>query len=76
MINSISDSARYAFIVKEASDGTPYIRLDAVNSDLKVLEKGSLGFNLPKGTDVRKAQEIAAFLKQNLTSTFYYEVRT
>jgi hypothetical protein len=59
----------YRFIVKEYGDGTPWIMLELYREPgLPILEDGFLGFDLPPGTDIRRAREIADFLEENLTT--------
>jgi hypothetical protein len=62
-----TERADYAFIVKEHGDGTPWIMCELRGGmGLSILNNALLGFELPPGTDIKKAQTIARFLNDNL----------
>ncbi len=65
---SETDRAQYAFKVAEFADGTPWIKTEPAYADLKILQpqKGSLGFDLRKGTTFEQAEEIARFLNEHI----------
>jgi len=56
----------YVFTVKEYDDGTSWIALEPRDGTLSCLGDGFLGFDLKRGTDIRKAEGIAAFLNGNI----------
>lgn len=60
--------AEYKFTVKEFSDGTPWIMLEPMGKSIELPEDGFLGFDLPKGTDISRAGEIAKFMNANLST--------
>jgi hypothetical protein len=67
----MKENARVVFRVQEVSGGEPWIRLEPVDKDLRVLGNGFLGFELPEGTTINAAEEIAAFLQENITRVSY-----
>lgn len=62
-----TERAKYVFIVKEFSDGTPWIVLEPLRKSISLPGDGFLGFDLPKGTDINKAKDIAKYLSENLS---------
>ncbi len=58
--------AKYVFTIKEFSEGTPWIMAEPLNESVKLPNHGFLGFDLPKGTNMAKAKEIAKFMNDNL----------
>jgi len=62
--------AEYRFTVKAYADGTPWLMLEPMNGVLQGegLPSGFFGFDLPKGTSGAKAEEIANYLDQHLSS--------
>jgi hypothetical protein len=60
-----------SFKVKEFSNGQPWICLEPIKENLKVLVRGSLGFDLPRGTTIEAAKKIAEFLGENITGVSY-----
>ena len=64
-------SARVIFTVEEVAGGEFIIKLEPVDKNLPALENGFLAFDLPDGTTVNKAEEVAAFLQENLTGISY-----
>ena len=61
----MKENVSVVFRVQEVSGGAPWIRLDPL--DKNNLESGFLGFELPEGTTINKAEEIAAFLQENIS---------
>ena len=64
----MTERVRMSFKVKEFTDGQPWIFLEPVDEDLIVLGNGFLGFDLPNGTTIEKAKEIAEFLEENIAN--------
>ena len=58
--------AKYVFTIKEFAEGTPWIMAEPLNGGINLPNDGFLGFDLPKGTSMAKAKEIAKFLNDNL----------
>jgi hypothetical protein len=67
----MKENVRVVFKVKKSDNGDFSICLDPLEENLKVLGKGVLGFELPEGTTANTAEEIAAFLQENIRSVFY-----
>jgi hypothetical protein len=67
----MKDSSRVVFRVQEVSGAEPWIRLELMDKHLVVLGNGFLGFDLPEGTTINAAEEIAAFLQENITRVSY-----
>lgn len=63
-----TERAKYVFTVKEFSNGTPFIALEPLNKSITLPEEGFLGFDLPEGTDINKAKDIAKYLNKNLSN--------
>lgn len=63
---STTKRAKHAFTVKEFNDGTPWIALEPLNESIDLPNDGFLGFDLPKGTNINKAKEIAKYMNENL----------
>jgi hypothetical protein len=61
----------YSFEVREHGDGTPWILLVPRNDPLKILGRGLLGFQLPKGTTSARAEEIAEYLRRIISGVSY-----
>jgi hypothetical protein len=59
------------FRVKQSVNGDFWICLEPFEGNLKILGNGFLGFDLPEGTTINKAEEIAAFLQENIGSVSY-----
>ena len=58
----------YKFTIKESASGTPWIALEPLGEGIELPNKGFLGFDLPRGVDMKKATEIARYLNENLSS--------
>jgi hypothetical protein len=68
----MTEHVRMSFKVKELSNGQPWICLEPIKKEnLKVLVRGSLGFDLPRGTTIEAAKKIAEFLGENITGVSY-----
>jgi hypothetical protein len=67
----MKQNARVIFRVEKVSGGEPWIRLEPVDKDLRILGSGFLGFELPEGTTINTAEEIAAYLQENISSVLY-----
>jgi len=67
----MEENVRVVFRVHEVPGGEPWIQLEPLNRDLKVLRNGFLGFELSEGTTINKAEEIAAFLQESISSVSY-----
>lgn len=62
----MTERAQYSFTVKEFADGTPWIAFEPLYQDIRNLPEGILGFDLPEGTSIEKAEEIASYLDANI----------
>jgi hypothetical protein len=67
----MKQNVRVVFRVEEVSGGEPWIRLEPIDKDLKIFGSGFLGFELPEGTTINTAEEIAVFLQENISSVSY-----
>jgi len=67
----MTERVRMSFKVKEFSSGQLWICLEPIKENLKVLVRGSLGFDLPRGTSIEAAKKIAEFLGENITGVSY-----
>jgi hypothetical protein len=67
----MKENVRVVFRVEEVSGGEPWIRLELIDKDLRVLGNGFLGFELLEGTTINTAEEIATFLQENISSLSY-----
>ena len=67
----MTERVRMSCRVKEFPGGQPWICLEPVKEDLKVVRNGFLGFDLPIGTTIEKAKKIAEFLGENITTVSY-----
>ena len=67
----MTERVRISFKVKEFPGGQPWICLEPVKEDLKVVRNDFLGFDLPIGTTIEKAKKIAEFLGENITTVSY-----
>jgi len=67
----MTERVRISFKVKEFPSGQPWICLEPTKEDLIVLGNGFLGFDLPAGTTIDKAREIAEFLEENIPMVSY-----
>jgi hypothetical protein len=61
----------YYFKVRRYPEGGFWIAMDPVEGHLKPLTKGFLGFDLPEGIALERANEIADFMNYNLKKVTY-----
>jgi hypothetical protein len=59
------------FTIKEHGDGTPFIAMEPCGGDLALLRDGILALDLPEGTTLEQAHEIASYLNDNIESLAY-----
>jgi len=64
---SNTQRGKYTFTIKEYGDGTPWIALEPSGKEIELPNEGQLGFDLNKGTNMKRATEIAKFLNENLS---------
>ncbi len=62
-----TEHAVYTFTVKEHGDGSCWLCAEPYQEEMPVLEHAFIGFNLPDGTTIHRAEKIAEFLNANLT---------
>ena len=67
----MTERDRFLFTAKEYESGQPWICLVAWEQGLEVLGQGFLGLDLPKGTTLNRAKEIAKFLEDNIIAVSY-----
>jgi len=65
--NSRTDRDPCTFVVKEFMNGEPWIVVEQRNNRIPILQEGFVGFDLPMGTTLEKAYEIANYLNANMT---------
>lgn len=61
----MSHVTRVTFTIKETAEGAPYLHMEALDA-IPNFPAEPPAFDLPPGTDMAKAKEIAAYLNQNL----------
>lgn len=66
MTQARTDRANYLFKVSEGPDGKPWVSTEPRYADVPILRHALLGFDLPKGTTIQKAEQIARYLNANL----------
>ena len=69
MSNIYQQEARYTFRVKESgTENPPHIALEPFDGEISLFKDSGahLFFNLPAGTTLEKAHEIATFMNDNL----------
>lgn len=64
---------KYTFTVKEFASGAPFIALEPLHQDLPALKGATLSLNLPGGTSIEKAEEIARYLEDNIESVGFHK---
>ncbi len=70
-----TESARYAFAVKECGDGTHFIGFELRSSpDLAVLGNGILSLHLARGTTYAQAEELADLLNRRVDSVAFTDL--
>lgn len=62
---AITKKSKYKFAVKEHADGTPFIAMEPMLENITPSAM-FISFDLPPGTNIRRAEEIAGFLNDNL----------
>jgi hypothetical protein len=63
----MSHKTRVKFTIKETDNGTPYLYMEALDN-IPNFPKEPPAFDLPPGTDMEKATEIANYLNSNLAA--------
>ena len=63
--------AKFVFKTKESAGRVPIIVLEPLRESFDVLAGGFLGFDLPEGTTINQAEEIAAYLNEKIDSISY-----
>ena len=61
-----TERGEFRFKVSEFADGTPWIMTEPLRSTMPVLENAFIGFDLPDGTSLQRAQEVADYMNGNL----------
>lgn len=61
----MSHVTRVKFTTKETAEGVPYLHMEALDV-IPNFPPEPPAFDLPPGTDMAKAEEIAAYLNKNL----------
>ena len=67
----MTQRAKFYFKPSSYPSGEYGIVLEAFHEDLDVLGGGFLGFDLPEGATANQAEEIAAFLNENIRAVSY-----
>jgi hypothetical protein len=67
----MTQRAKFYFKPNANPDGEYVIALEAFHEDLDVLAGGSLAFDLPEGATANQAEEIAAYLNENIRAISY-----
>ena len=62
----MTQRAKFYFKPNRYPSGEYWIVLEAYHEDLDLLANAYLGFDLPEGTTANQAEEIAAYLKENI----------
>ncbi|MDQ7987027.1 hypothetical protein QYS36_18970 [Pseudomonas sp. G34] len=63
----MSHKTRIVFTIKESAEGVPCLNME-FHDDIPGLPVDPPAFDLPAGTDMAKAREIARYLNQNLAA--------
>ncbi|KAA8692054.1 hypothetical protein [Pseudomonas caricapapayae] len=61
----MSYKTRVVFTIKESGEGVPYLNME-FHDDIPGLPDNPPAFDLPPGTDMFKAREIASYLNKNI----------
>ena len=72
----MTQRAKFSFTPSRYPSGEYWIVLEAFHEDLDVLNAGYLGFDLPEGTTANQAEEIAAYLNENIRAVSYTTPKT
>ena len=67
----MTERAKFIFTAKEGANREPYLLLAPAGNDLPILDRGFLSFDLPEGTTINQAEEIAAYLNEKIESVAY-----
>ena len=67
----MTQRAKFYFKARRNSSGDYEILLEAFHEDLDVLAGGLLTFDLPEGATINQAEEIAAYLNENIRAVSY-----
>jgi hypothetical protein len=67
----MTQRARFDFKARRLPSGDHWIVLEPLDGDLNVLNGCFLGFDLSEGTTANQAEEVAAFLNENILSVSY-----
>ena len=68
--------ARFRFVVKANAGGTPWIAFEPLDEQIRGegLPIGIFGFDLPTGTSDPRAEEIANYLDDNVSSLSFTQM--
>jgi hypothetical protein len=66
-----TERGHFKFTVKEYASGEIFISLEPLGERLPSLGRGQLGFDLPVGTSMEKAEDIARYLNTNLANVTF-----
>ena len=72
----MTQRAKFYFKSSRYPSGEYWIVLEAFHEDLDLLATGYLGFDLPEGTTANQAEEIAAYLNENIRAVSYTTPKT
>jgi hypothetical protein len=72
----MTQRAKFSFRPSRYPSGEYWIVLEAFHEDLDILANGFLGFDLPEGTTANQAEEIAAYLNENIRAVSYTTPKT
>jgi hypothetical protein len=61
-----TEHGEFAFTVKEAADGTPWIAAEPRRQTMPALKDAFIGFSLRKGTTLQQAYKISGFMNEHL----------
>jgi len=68
----MNERVRVTFTAKQYPNGQPWISVEPLEDNLKVLRNGFLSFDLRTGTAHEEALRIAAYLAEHITEISYY----
>ena len=75
MTQSSTDRSRYSFKVSEGGTDKDtwyvFISCEPMGPGVDLFRDGLLSFDLPKGTSIERAEEIAEFLDENISAIAY-----
>ena len=67
----MTERAKFNFRTRETANRDPLIVLEPLRGHLKILDGGFLSFDLPEGTTINQAEEIAAYLNEKIEAISY-----